>query len=188
MKKILSLLSLTVLLQVTNLYAQPAPEKNPEGYTAGQIQLPDNSTLSGPIKDNIRKKGEVTILQEGKKTKYKAGDITNVQIGSSNFITYNYTFYEIIWQGQNIMLLRKASEASGVQYNGVEPVVISSSEGDIDDYFVKKTADASYYLLTAKTAKEVLGKLCSSCSTILDAAKLDIDAVRKTIEACDKCK
>jgi len=70
MKKLLSLISITILLQVTNLTAQPAPEKDAEGYVSGQILLTDNSTITGTIKDNIRKKGEVTILRDGKKTKY----------------------------------------------------------------------------------------------------------------------
>jgi hypothetical protein len=188
MKKLLSLLSLTVLLQATNLTAQPATEKDAEGYVSGQVLLTDNSTVSGTIKDNIRKKGEVTILRDGKKTKYKAGEINSVQIAGSNYITNNYTFYEIIWQGKKITLLRKANEPSGVQYNGVEPVVISSSEGDVDDYFAKKTNDASFYLLTSKTLKEVLGKFCSSCAITPDATKFDIAAIKKAVEACDKCK
>ena len=188
MKKLLSLLSLTVLLQATTLTAQPAPEKDAEGYVSGQILLTDNSTVSGTIKDNIRKKGEVTVLRDGKKTKYKAGEINSVQIGSSNYITNNYTFYEIIWQGKNITLLCKANEPSGVQYNGVEPVVVSSGEGDIDDYFVKKATDASLYLLDRKTAKDVLGKFCSSCVATIDAVKFDITAIKKAVESCDTCK
>lgn len=188
MKKLLSLLLLIVLLQVTRINAQPAPEKDAEGYVSGQVLLTDNSTISGTIKDNIRKKGEVTVLRDGKKTKYEAGEITSVQIGGSNYITNNYTFYEIIWQGSAITLLRKANEPSGVQYNGVEPVVISGSEGDVDDYFVTKKNDASFYLLTSKTLKEVLGKFCSSCAITPDATKFDIAAIKKAVEACDKCK
>ena len=188
MKKLLSLLLLTVLVQITRINAQPAPEKDTEGYVSGQVLLTDNSTISGTIKDNIRKKGEITILSDGKKTKYKAGEINSVQIGGSTYITNNYTFYEITWQGKKIALLRKANEPSGVQYNGVEPVVISGSEGDVDDYFVKKTNDASFYLMTSKTAKDVLGKFCSTCANTSDATKFDIVAIKKAVEACDKCK
>lgn len=188
MKKFLSLLALTVLLQVTNLTAQPAPEKDAEGYVSGQILLTDNSTITGTIKDNIRKKGEVTLLRDGKKTKYKAGEINSLQLGSSNYITNNYTFYEIIWQGKNITLLRKANEPSGVQYNGVEPVVVSSGEGNVDDYFIKKASDASLYLLNSKNVKEVLGKICSGCVATIDATKFDITIIKKAVETCDTCK
>ena len=185
MKKLLSLAVLTLLLQISN--AQPAPEKDPEGYVSGQVSLPDNSTVTGTIKDNIRKKGEVTVISSGKKTKYKASDISSIQIGGSNYITNNYTFYEVLWQGTNLTLLRKANEPAGVQYNGNEPVVISS-EGDVDDYFVKKGADGSLQLLTNKNAKEVVGKFCSSCATAIDATKFDLATVKKAIEDCDKCK
>jgi hypothetical protein len=188
MKKLLSLLSISVLLQSTNLTAQPAQEKDAEGYVNGQILLSDNSTVTGTIKDNIRKKGEVTLLRDGKKTKYKAGEINSLQLGSSNYITNNYTFYEIIWQGKNITLLRKANEPSGVQYNGVEPVVISGSDGDVDDYFVKKNNESSVQLLSKTNVKEVLGKICTACITTIEATTFDITAIKKSIETCDKCK
>ena len=185
MKKLLSLAVLTLLLQISN--AQPAPEKDPEGYVSGQISLSDNSTVTGTVKDNIRKKGEVTVISNGKKTKYKAADISSLQIGSSTYITHNYTFYEVLWQGTNITLLRKANEPAGVQYNGTEPVVISS-EGNVDDYFVKKGTGASLELITQKNVKEVLGKFCSKCAVAIDATKFDITAVKKAVEDCDKCK
>ena len=185
MKKLLSLAVLTLLLQISN--AQPAPEKDPEGYVSGQISLSDNSTVTGTVKDNIRKKGEVTVISSGKKTKYKAADISSLQIGSSTYITHNYTFYEVLWQGTNISLLRKANEPTGVQFNGTEPVVITS-EGNVDDYFVKKGTTSSLQLLNQKNIKEVLGKICSSCAATIDATKFDIAAIKKAIEDCDKCK
>jgi len=184
MKKILSLTLFTLLLQMS--YAQPAPETNADGFVSGQVLLSDNSTIAGTVKENIRKKGEVTVLNGGKKTKYKAADISSLQIGSSNYITYNYTFYEVLWQGTTITLLRKANEPSGIQYNGNEPVVITS-EGNVDDYFVKK-GTGSLQLLTKNTIKDVLGKLCSNCAAAIDATKFDIAAVKKAIEECDKCK
>lgn len=137
MKKLFSLLLLGVSLQVA-VNAQPIPEKNNDG-TNGQVTLTDNSTLAGSVKDNIRKKGEITLMRDGKKTKYKADDITGVQVAGITYITNNNTFYEVIWQGKTISLLRKASSSSAILYNGTEPVMVSGSEGDIDDHFVKKT-------------------------------------------------
>lgn len=185
MKKKLSLIACSLLLLASEAFAQPSPGNNPEVAVSGQVVLPDNSTVSGPVKDNIRKKGELTILNNGKKTKYKAGDISTAQVGSSNYITWNYTFYEILWQGKNLTLLRKANEPSSVQYSGSNAVVVSS-EGDVDDFFIRETGNPSLQWLTKKNIKEVLGKICSSCS--IDAAKFDEEAVKKAVADCDKCK
>jgi len=185
MKKTFSLIVYALLWQVSAVIAQPAGD--PDAAVSGQIVLPDNSTVSGTIKDNIRKKGELTIVSNGKKTKYKAGDISSAQLGSSNYITWNYTFYEILWQGKNLTLLRKANEPSGVQYNGSEAISVTS-EGNIDDLFARKKGDASLELLTKKTVKDVLGKICGSCASSVDATKFDTEAVKKAMEDCDKCK
>ncbi len=183
----MSLIACALLLQASVLIAQPSPRTDPETAVIGQVVLPDNSTVSGSIRDNIRKKGELTLINNSKKTKYKAGDISTAQVGGSNYITWNYTFYEILWQGKNLTLLRKANEPAGVQYNGSDAVAVTS-EGNIDDLFIRKSGDASLLLLTKKNAKEVLGKICSSCATAIDAAKFDAETVKKAVEDCDKCK
>lgn len=187
MKKLLSLSALIFLLQITVINAQSATDKETADFVSGQVVLPDNSIITGTLKDNIRKKGEVTLLVDGKKTRFKAGDITSVKIGNSNYVTNNYTFYEIIWQGSLITLLRKANEPSGVQYNGTEPVAISGTEGKIDDYFVTKTNQSSFHLLTNKNIKDVLGKLCSSCAATTDIKSFDITTIKNAVEVCDKC-
>lgn len=179
MKKILQLCTLALLLHA-NAYAQPSPSTSPgpDGFTNGQITLTDNSTVSGPVKDNMRKKGEVILQADGKKTRYKAGEVSAIQIGNTNFITSNYTFYEVVYKGKTIELLRKASEPQGLQYNGADAAIISS-EGNIDDLFVKKS-DGSLVLLTKKNSKDVL----PNCA--VDVAKFDIETIKKAVEACDK--
>lgn len=185
MKKTLTLIAYALLWQATMAIAQPAGD--PDVSVSGQIVLPDNSTVSGTIKDNIRKKGELTVVNNGKKTKYKAGDISSAQLGSSNYITWNYTFYEILWQGKNLTLLRKANEPSGVQYSGSEAIAVTS-DGKVDDLFVRKNGDPSLQLLTKKTVKEVLGNICSTCGAAIDADKFDAGSAKKMVEDCDNCK
>jgi hypothetical protein len=187
MKKVLNLIAFIFLLHVTAVYAQPSAAIDPEGFTSGQIVLPDNSTITGTVKENIRKKGELIVLNNGKKTKYKAGDINSAQIGSSQYITWNYTFYEVVFQGKNLTLLRKANEPSGTQYNGSDAVVISS-EGSVDDLFIKKNTDVSLRLLSKKNVKEVLGQLCPACPASVDETKFDAELLKKAVEDCDKCK
>ena len=186
MKKVWNLIVFALLLQ-SAVYAQPSPSGDPDVSVSGQVVLTDNSTVAGTVKENIRKKGELTLLNSGKKKKYKAADISSAQIGGSQYITWNYTFYEVIFQGKSLTLLRKANEPSGVQYNGSDAVVISS-EGNIDDLFIKKNGDASLILLSKKNVKDILGKVCSNCVSGIDATKFDADTLKKAAEDCDKCK
>jgi hypothetical protein len=185
MKKTSNLIVCALLLQASVVFAQPSANNDPDMTVSGQVVLPDNSTVAGSVKDNIRKKGELSILVNGKKTKYKAGDISSAQVGSTNYITWNFTFYEILWQGKNLTLLRKANEPSGVQYSGSNTVVVSS-EGDVDDLFIRQTNNPSLQLLSKKNVKEVLGKICASCN--IDASTFDAEAVKKAVADCDKCK
>jgi hypothetical protein len=179
MKKIFQLFALALLLQAT-AYAQPSPTTGPnaDGFANGQITLANNSTVSGPIKDNMKKKGEVILQADGKKTRYKAGEVTSVQIGNTHYITSNYTFYEVVYKGKTLELLRKASEPQGVQYNGADAAIVTS-EGNIDDLFVKKNGGA-LTLLTKKNSKDVL----PGCA--IDAAKFDAETIKIAVQACDK--
>lgn len=176
-KKILAALVVTMLV-VNGINAQQsANPTSTDGFVSGQIVLPGGSPLVGSIKENIRKKGEVVLLVDGKKTKYKAGDVASVKIGSTTYITNNYTFYEIVHSGNKVSLLRKASEPS-TQYNGTDAIVVTS-EGSIDDLFYKKNEDAMK-LVTKKNYKEVLGDCAGTMETF------NADNVKKAVEGCDK--
>lgn len=187
MKKVFYSLALALLLQTSAIYAQPSTINDPAQAVSGQVVLPDNSAVTGSIKDNIRKKGELIVISGDKKTKYKASDITSAQVGSSQYITWNYTFYEVISLGKNLTLLRKANEPAGVQYNGSESVTVVS-EGKVDDLFIRKNGDASLQILTKKNVKEVLGKICSTCVASIDDTKFDAESAKKAVAGCDNCK
>jgi hypothetical protein len=181
MKKTIYVLAAIMLLQSNLVMAQPSPASSPES-ASNQLVLTDNSLVSGTITDQIRKRGELVLANNGKKTRYKASDLNSARIGGQEFISFNYAFYEVTWKGNSISLLRKASDPSETQYIGSEPVVISS-EGKIDDYFIRKN-NGPLQLLTTKNVKEVLEKNCGSSAGI-EAGKLDIAAVQKLVEACD---
>ena len=180
MKKIFGTLFMSVLL-VTFANAQPAPAASPSATTESKIVLANGETVSGIITDNIRKKGEIIVQANGKKVKYKADDISHVQLGNITFITTNYTFYEVLFTGKNLTLLRKANEPSGLHYSGSEAVVISS-EGNIDDLFIKKST-GGLQLLTSKNVKDVLGQSCSG--SIVDDGKFDVETIKKAVASCD---
>ncbi|HEX2629647.1 MAG TPA: hypothetical protein VHM26_11560 [Chitinophagaceae bacterium] len=176
-KKIFAALVVTMLF-VNGINAQQsANPTTADGFVSGQIVLPGGSPLVGSIKESIRKKGEVVLLVDGKKTKYKAGDVASVRIGNTSYITNNYTFYEIVHGGNNVSLLRKASEPS-TQYNGTDAIVVTS-EGDIDDLFVKK-GETAMKLVTKKNYKEVLGD-CAGTIEVFNG-----ENVKKAVEGCDK--
>lgn len=177
MKKTMTILA-GALLATTFAYAQPAPVE-----TSAQILLPDNSTITGSVKENIRKKGEVHFTIDGKRTKYRAGDISALQIGDTRYITHNYTFYEVITGNNDIMLLRKANEPASIQFEGREAIAITS-EGDIDDLFLRK-GNGALQLITKKNWKEAIAQLCDKCNT--DATSFDQEALKKAIESCS-CK
>ncbi len=179
MKKSLSMIAIALGLSAA-AYAQPTPAANASAVN-GQVVLFDNSTITGTIQDNIRKKGEVVIVANGKKTKYKAADISSVLIGTIRYITHNYTFYEVVSEGKNVTLLRKANEPSGVQYNGSDAISITS-EGNVDDLFIRKAGAGSLQLLTKNNVKEVLG----ACATGFDSGKFDSESVKKLVEDCNK--
>jgi hypothetical protein len=176
MKKFASMFVTALLLSEIS-FSQPTANPDP---SHGNVVLADNSIINGSVQDNIRKKGEVVVTNNGKKTKYKAADINGAQIGNIKYITYSYTFYEVVLEGKNITLLRKANEPSGVQYNGSEAIVVSS-EGNIDDLFIRK-AGGSLKLLTKANIKEVLGV----CAASFDTKNFDLENVKKAVEACDK--
>jgi hypothetical protein len=174
----LSVLAIVLSFQFTALRAQMNDASAP---VAGQITLPDNSQLSGSIKDNIRKKGEVTLEVNGKKKKYKAGEVSSVQFGDSKYISINYTFYQVLSTGGSGNVLRKANEPSEVQYNGNEAILISS-EGRVDDLFIQTSAN-TIVLINKKNASDVLGKICPAQANN-ELAVVDAATVRKALDGC----
>ena len=165
-------LSLLLTIHALNLSLVNAQSNNATTSIVGEIILPDNSRLTGNIKDNIRKKGEVILESNGEKKKFKAREVTSVQLGQRKFLSINYTFYEVLSTGNNGTILRKANEPSGVQYNGNDAFVISSP-GKIDDLFIQPRGGAQVVHITKKNANEVLASLCpgrvSSEVTVFDA-------------------
>lgn len=183
MKKTIILIAIAFSLN-SALLAQPSSE-NTTAATTGKVVLPDNSIREGSVQDNIRKKGEIVIIADGKKTRYRAGEINRASVGGTSYITWNYTFYELVHQGKNLELYRKANEPAAVQYNGSEAVAISS-EGKVDDLFLRKTGSQSLQLITAKNFRDLLSASCGACATGIQAG--DKDAIRKAVETCDTCR
>lgn len=56
----------------------------PKGFSTGKVVLPDNTVVTGFIKDNIRKDASVVMLTDGKE-KYNGGDIASAVVGETNY-------------------------------------------------------------------------------------------------------
>ena len=84
--KIVNLLTLCIVsLVLTQANAQP---EAPKGFKKGALVLPDGSSLSGFIKDNIRGNASVLFIAEagGKKKNYDGSDLNAAEIEGTKFI------------------------------------------------------------------------------------------------------
>jgi hypothetical protein len=154
------------------LNAQPSPGSLiPEGFSPGAVMMPDNTTLEGHIKNNLKKNGEVIILSDGKKTRYAATQVSGLRIENNNYIVVNNAFYKIVTDGVKIKLLRKASNFSSIQYNGSEPIVAGAGEGNYDDYFIQTVATKKIQLVRKKDFAKVFALICADCPTLTDDLK-----------------
>jgi len=167
-----------LLFASTLISAQTKPSGSPVPE-ANRITLTNQQVLTGDIGDHIRKKGEITLVADGKKQRFKAADILEARIGNTRYISSNFTFFEVLAENRQFQLLRKANQPSDIQYNGTNPIVINS-EGKIDDLFLKGPY-GRLHLLSPKNWKEVLG---TNCTVDDPAASFGVETIRRILDSC----
>lgn len=183
----------TAIFLMLGFFALKAQTGNtiPEGFSAGSIVLPDNSTSQGFIKNNMKKNGEVIFLAtDGKKTKYNALQLSAVQLYNENFIVTSNAFYKVVTDGAKIRLLRKASNVSSIQYNGSEPIVIAAGEGSFDDYFIQTVATKQLQLVRKKDFQKIFTTTCADCLTLSDelkANKIGFGEIEQAVSLYNTC-
>ena len=76
----------TTMLLSASLFSANAQSDIPAGYTPGTVTLANGSTISGLIKNNIRKNASVTVINETdkKKTDYNGDDLLTAQVDGIN--------------------------------------------------------------------------------------------------------
>ncbi|HNP53092.1 MAG TPA: hypothetical protein PKK69_00675 [Ferruginibacter sp.] len=125
-----SLLSLTILS-----FYLPVEAQTPEGYQQGHIFLSDGSSQAGLIKDQMRQKSSVVLLQDQKKQTFAASDINGAEIEGTSYRCIQGDFFRVICNGP-MAFLQKASHAEGKTiYNGTDAVYVPGTEGKVGDYF-----------------------------------------------------
>lgn len=152
----------------------------------GTIVLADGSSLSGTIKDNIRKSASVVFTQDGgKKRTYDGSELSSAEIEGTKFICIKGDFFKVLCQGE-LSFLQKASDASGKpSYNGNEAVFSNGTEGKPNDYFIYNSASKQLQLVSKKNVEEVAATCFAGNTAAIDKAKAingDIALLKDAVE------
>ncbi len=181
--KIKSLLfSIACSLLALSIQAQ---NKIPDGYEKATIQLFDGTTLTGYVKENIKKAASVSFIDEtgSNKKQYEGDLITNLKIGEVNYICVGGDFFKTICTGK-INFVQKASNASDkISYNGTEAVSNNGTEGRQGDYFVY--ADKKLTRINKKSVDAFIATNLAACKEAVEKAKTingDIAKLQQPIE------
>ena len=175
-----------MVLSLSFLVTQ-AQNEIPQGYTKGSLVLANGSTLSGYLKDNIRKDATVTFYNESDKKKkdYDGTDLNSVQIENVKFICIKGDFFKVVSEGE-LSFLQKSSDASGkTSYNGLENTLTNGTEGKPGDYFIYNGGNSQLKKISKKNVNEVAANLFAGCTTAIDKAKSangDMAIVKDAVE------
>ena len=191
--KQLHLTAIYLLTCFLSLNAQPsAISKIPDDFTQGTLLMPDNSVAEGHIKNNLKKNGEIIFLShDGRKTKFTASQLSGFSTGDIQYLAIDNTFYRLVTDGSKIKLLRKASNPPVIQYNGSEPILVSSVEGSYDDYFIQTVSTKKLQLVRRKDFTKVFLAVCSDCATISENVKtnkLGFAEIEQVVAAYNTCE
>jgi len=179
--KLTAILYTAMVLTFGTLQAQT---EIPAGFSKGSVTLANGSTVSGFIKDNIKKAATVVFIDNtGSKKTYEGSQINGITIETSNFICINGDFFKTICTGK-LCFLQKASNASGnASYNGTEAIFNNGTEGKIGDYFAY--ADKKLKLLNKKTVEAFINTDLASCTAAVEKAKAINGDIAKLQEAVE---
>jgi hypothetical protein len=149
-------LTVTIGLSLLLLTAN-AQTETPKGYQKGSITLADGKILNGFVKGAMLKNASLFFLADAgaRKKNYNASDLVAVTIDGAKYTSVHNDFFKIICEGE-ISYLQKVSDAKGsIVYNGVDPIVISGTDGKPGDYFFYQAAINQLKLVTQKNIAEV---------------------------------
>jgi hypothetical protein len=169
--KLLNTLAATVFSLV--FLQADAQTEAPKGFQKGTIILADNSSLSGFIKDNIRKDASLAFIQQAgdKKKNYEGSELVSAEIDGTKYRCIKGDFFKILCDG-DLNFLQKSSDASGKpSYNGNEAVFSSGTEGKLNDYFIYNSKDKQLKLVTKKSFDEVITASFDGYTAAIDKAK-----------------
>ncbi len=166
--------------------AVQAQTEIPKGYSKGQVTLADNSVVTGYIKENIRSKSSVTIIDAaGSKKKYDGSSLIAAEVDNISYLCINGDFFKVMCKG-DLYMLQKAGDASGTPvYNGAEAIFSNGTEGKPGDYFIYNTAARQLKLVSQKTFDAVTQETLAGCTAALDKAKTangNMDSLKDAVQ------
>jgi len=178
--KLLPAIALGLSLQAT------AQTETPKGFSKGNIVLPDNTIVSGYIKDNIRKDASVILLVDGKEKKYNGSDIAAAEIDGTGYSCIKGDFFKIVCKGE-LTFLQKASNASSKPtYIGNEVLFLSGTEGKPGDYFIYENKNSLLKLVSKKNLNDVVASSFGGYAPAIEkakAAQVDIAQLKGAVES-----
>lgn len=182
--KILKLLP-SFILSLLVLQAAAQTEA-PKGFSNGKITLPDNTVVTGFIKDNIRKDASVVMITDGKEKKYNGTDIESAVVGETSYTCMKGDFFKVVCKGE-LTFLQKASDASSKPTAiGNEVYFLSGTEGKPGDYFIYETKNQQLKLVSKKTLSHVVTSSFGSYAPAIEkarAAQDDIAQLKAAVES-----
>ncbi|MEO6252976.1 MAG: hypothetical protein ABIO79_06710 [Ferruginibacter sp.] len=182
--KILKMLP-AIVLGLSFLQATAQTEA-PKGFSKGNIVLPDNTIVSGYIKDNIRKDASVILLADGKEKKYNGSDIVSAEIDGTGYNCIKGDFFKIVCKGE-LTFLQKASNASSKPtYIGNEVFFVSGTEGKPGDYFIYENKSRELKLVSKKNLNDVVASSFGGYTPAIEkakAAQADIAQLKGAVES-----
>lgn len=189
--KSFKLTALLMLALSLSLAAQSTFSSIPEGFTKGSLVTPDNVLHEGLIKNNLKRNGEVIFMSvDGKKSKFDASSVSIVTIDTIQYLAIQNAFYKVVKDGSKLRLLRKASQTSGIQYNGSEPIMVNTSEGQYDDYFIQTVSTRKLQLVRKKDFQKIFAASCADCPILteeLKSNKISFTEIEQAVVAYNSC-
>jgi hypothetical protein len=157
----------------------------PNGYTKATITLANEKTVTGYIKDNIKKSSSVIFIDETGENKkvYEGSSINGLKTNGTTFICVNGDFFKTISTGKLNFVQKQSNSSANASYNGTEATFNSGTEGKIGDYFVY--ADKKLKLLNKKTIDTFINTDLITCAEAVEKAKAingDIAKLQQAVE------
>jgi hypothetical protein len=166
MKKILS--AIVLLAFIATVQAQ---NFIPAGFVKADLILDNGNSLSGYVKDNIKKASAVVFVDANgnNKKKYEGSDIKSISIDTLHFICIKGDFFKVLCAGK-LNYLQKVSNSSGKPtYNGTEVIFANGTQGKIGDYYIYN--DQELKLLSRNNMESFISKDLAGCSEAIQQAK-----------------
>jgi hypothetical protein len=164
-----------------------AQNENSSTLKKATIVLADGSSITGLVKDNIRKNASVAFATDAgeKKKNYHGSDLNAAEIDGSKFICISGDFFKVLCEG-DLSFLQKSSDASGkVTYNGNQAVISNGTDGKLNDYFIYNNKGKQLTLVSKKNVDEVVASSFTDCKAAIDKAKTingDLSQLKAAVE------